>query len=170
MLSQLGATALVPVTIGDDASNLEERFGRWTAQVLSLLSTTSASAASTTSGEEVSKRQAKKKARSQEVSLKKKNEAQDQYSGTTKYPVKPVKGSTKSVTSVGSTSTTATVSIKAADKGCCGGGGSNEGASKTEGCCSTNTTSATKSSGCGCNETADANTLGEYDSSFNFTC
>ena len=74
MLSQLGATALVPVTIGDDASNLEERFGRWTAQVLSLLSTTSASAASTTSGEEVSKRQAKKKARSQEVSLKKKND------------------------------------------------------------------------------------------------
>lgn len=78
MLLQLGATALVPVTIGDDASNLEEKFGRWSAQLLALLSTSKATASASGSTEEVSKRQAKKKARSQEVSLKKKNEAQDQ--------------------------------------------------------------------------------------------
>lgn len=170
MLSTLGATAIAPVTLGDDASNLEERFGRWTAQLVSGLSTR---LRETAEEEGVSKRQAKKNKQKKEVNLKKKaekGEAQDQYSGTTKYPVKNAKGGAKNNTPSASANVgyanSGVASKASASTGCCSSGP--ESTSK-EGCCGgsgsggNNAAKDTKSSGgCGCNESApDSNTLGK---------
>jgi len=165
MLSTLGATAIAPVTLGDDASNLEERFGRWTAQLVNGLSTRLNEPAEE---EGVSKRQAKKNNQKKEVNLKKKaekGEAQDQYSGTTKYPVKNTKGAknnTSASANVGYANS-GIASKASASTGCCSSGPES---SPKEGCCG-GSNSASKepksSGGCGCNESApDSNNLGKY--------
>ncbi len=168
MLSTLGATAIAPVTLGDDASNLEERFGRWTAQLVNGLSTRLNEPAEE---EGVSKRQAKKNKQKKEVNLKKKaekGEAQDQYSGTTKYPVKNTKGAKNNTPStsanVGYANSGIASKAASAAAGCCSSGPES---SPKEGCCggsSSGTSKETKSSGgCGCNESApDSNTLGKW--------
>eukprot|EP01032_Pedospumella_encystans_P021473 gene21473-24358_t len=161
MLSTLGANAIAPVTLGDDASNLEERFGRWTAQLVNGLSTRLNEPAEE---EGVSKRQAKKNKQKKEGNLKKKaekGEAQDQYSGTTKYPVKNTKGAKNNTTTNVGYANSGIPSKAPASTGCCSTGPES---SPKEGCCggSGGAAKETKSSGgCGCNESApDSNTLG----------
>jgi len=82
-MNMLGATPLADITVGDDASDLEEKFGRWSALIVSILLCDMAAACSTTvtnndaDGEDVgtSKRQQKKSKRNLEIQQKKKLEA-----------------------------------------------------------------------------------------------
>jgi tRNA wybutosine-synthesizing protein 1 len=89
MMRKLGANGLADVVLGDDASNLEEKFGRWSSQMLSLLTGSTEMAAS--DGEPLSKRQQKKALRAQEVGQKKLLEGKSKGDGVQpKKFVKPV--------------------------------------------------------------------------------
>lgn len=156
MLRLLGGNSITDVMLGDDASNLEERFGRWCSQLTSVLIPGQADTAG--EDETVSKRQQKKAKRSQELNQKKLAEAQANKSGN-----QPTKATHSKTNKKGP-------EVKTSESACCK---TDSGAGKSsESCCgggSATKTEPKQSSGCGCNAPSgvDSNTLGldpAYDS------
>jgi wyosine [tRNA(Phe)-imidazoG37] synthetase (radical SAM superfamily) len=142
MMRILGAQALADVVLGDDASNLEERFGRWCSQLLSVLTGKAQEAALVADGE-VSKRQQKKALRAQEMNQKK------QLGG------KAGKATAVEAAAARKAAKTAVVKASAeksaASSGCCGGGAKSAPASNSASSCGCNAPSTTE---------VNSNTLG----------
>jgi tRNA wybutosine-synthesizing protein 1 len=130
MMRILGAQALADVVLGDDASNLEERFGRWCSQLLSIFTGKAQEAVLVADGE-VSKRQQKKALRAQEMNQKKQLGGKEGKASAVEAAA--ARKAAKN------TAAKATVEKAAAPSGCCGGGAKSAPASNDAGSCGCNT-------------------------------
>ena len=153
-MSKLGANALTPVVLGDDASNLEERFGRWSAQLYTILTGKTQDAATFNEDGATSKRQQKRAQRAQEVNEKKRLEGKNKTTVGSTPAMKAVKATAKAVEKQNQssgccqTNNNSTTKTSISEQGCCGG--------------PAKTSNTTTSKNCGCKETSEvnSNTLG----------